>query len=256
MARINVEASFLIGKRFEKLMMKLGSKRAALGAVFECWTIAQRYWKYSNNGIPRGVWQTEELADELIEVGLAEDRGDFIYVKGSMEHFAWIRKAVESGKKGGRRPSLEIIKENGETPLATLTRTLPSSSSSSSFSKNKTNTLAGVENHREENQGDREREKAELADCVGAWGYALTHFQIHKDPKLDSMGILRMIRSRGYESTRLAILGTVAEASTSTFRPGDHVSISRVEKHFSKFTNLGAKVLTKIDAHGTSLANE
>lgn len=135
MPRINIEDSLLTSKRFEKLMLKLGSKRAALGVVVEAWIVAQRYWKTSDEGIPKSVWNLEELAQELIDSDLAEDRGDFIYVRGSKEHFGWLRKCSESGKKGG-------LKTQGKTPSdpqatlkggqASYSSSLSSSSSSSS----------------------------------------------------------------------------------------------------------------------------
>ncbi len=143
MPRINIEDSLLTSKRFEKLMLKLGSKRAALGVVVEAWIVAQRYWKTNDEGIPRAVWDREELAQELIDSDLAEDRGDFIYVRGSKDHFGWLRKCSEAGKKGG-------LKTQGKTssdPKAPLKGGQASysysSSSSSSSSRSRSKNVSG-----------------------------------------------------------------------------------------------------------------
>jgi hypothetical protein len=134
--RLNLEDSLLIGKRFEKLIIRLGSKRAALGAVVEAWIVAQRYWKACDNGIPKTVWRTEELAQELIDVDLAEDRGDFVYIRGSKDHFGWLRERTEAGRKGGEAKA----RNHREKSVAELSKTkqaVPSFSSSSSHSEEK-----------------------------------------------------------------------------------------------------------------------
>lgn len=108
MARINIEDSLLKKKSFEKLIVKLGDRRLALGAFAEACFVAQQYWKYSDHGIPKPRWVEEELAQELIDCGLAEDRGDFVYLKGSRDHFEWLRQRSKAGKKGGSA-SIETI---------------------------------------------------------------------------------------------------------------------------------------------------
>jgi hypothetical protein len=77
---------------------------------------AQEFWKFSENGIPRTQWNKRGLKNELIEFGLAEDRGEFIYVCGSKDQFKWINERREAGKQGGK---VSAAKRN-EHPLNSL----------------------------------------------------------------------------------------------------------------------------------------
>lgn len=134
LARINVEDGLFKDARFFDLVISLGSKTMALGACVEAWIVAQKFWKMTKNGIPKPEWKIQKLNDALIQTGLAEDRGDFIYVRGSAAHFAWLDKNAESGITGGinsgkaRRETIEEkLKRNeanaSETNPLTLTLT-------------------------------------------------------------------------------------------------------------------------------------
>lgn len=101
MARINIEDSLFRDPRFSELMIKCGSRPLALGLLIDAWILAQHYWKTSSNGIPKGVWTDAGISNLLIECRLADDRGDFVYVRGSNENFDWLRKAASSGRAGG-----------------------------------------------------------------------------------------------------------------------------------------------------------
>lgn len=105
MARINIEDTLFKEKSFEKLLLKLGSKRAALGALVEAFILAQKWYKAtaSDRLIPLHEWKREEIADELIEVGFAEIREHGVYVRGSEEQFAWLLQRQEAGAKGGAK---------------------------------------------------------------------------------------------------------------------------------------------------------
>lgn len=91
------------------------SYRMALGAVVEAWIHAQRYWLPDKKKIPIPVWEREELANELIEVGLAVKEEEFIYVCGIERHFDWWFRLRNGGRRGGavsaecRRKSLDKI---------------------------------------------------------------------------------------------------------------------------------------------------
>lgn len=237
MARINIEDSLLIGKRFEKLMLMLGSKRAALGALVECWAIAQNLWKYSDNGIPRQTWDKEELAEEIILSGLAEDRGDFIYVRGSSEHFGWIRKSVENGKKGGRRPNAEIIKENSKPGLARLAHSLPSISSSSSSSKEKNIYIPPSG----EKQGTAS--KGDLARCLDEYLETLKQYGINSTSAQADISMARLLKAHPVEDLVFAIQGMRYEKRTDKYNPANHVTIRRLMKAdaFEYLRNLGAR---------------
>lgn len=138
MARINIEDSLFKEKSFEKLLIKLGSKRAALGALVESFMLAQKWYKAtaSDRLIPLSEWEREEIAPELIEVGFAEVRENGIYVRGSEEQFAWLVQRQVAGAKGGAKKaqnslavaSGRLAEPSGVyplTPTPTLSPTLP-----------------------------------------------------------------------------------------------------------------------------------
>ena len=83
---------------------------------------------------------------------------------------------------------------------------------------------------------------AELSELVAAWGETLKHFKISKDPKLDELEIARLMKLRGFDKTRLALIGARFEEPTKTFTPSKHLSIWRLSRpdKFEKFVNLGA----------------
>lgn len=103
MARINIEDSLFKERSFEKLMFKLGSRRAAIGAIVEVFMLAQKHYLSEANDrlIPIDDWKREEISDEIIECGFAEIRTKGIYVRGSKEQFSWLIQRQEAGRKGG-----------------------------------------------------------------------------------------------------------------------------------------------------------
>jgi hypothetical protein len=103
MARINIEDSLFKHNGFTKLLLKLGSRRAALGALVEAFMLAQEHFlsDASERLIPLSEWKRQEIADEIIESGLAEVREKGIYVFGSNEQFAWLLQKQNAGRKGG-----------------------------------------------------------------------------------------------------------------------------------------------------------
>lgn len=101
MARINIEDSLFKDGRFSNLTLALGSRALAIGVLVEAWIVAQEFWKLNKNGIPKTEWRKRRLSDALVTHDLAEDHGDFIYMCGSNNHFEWLIKCQESGRKGG-----------------------------------------------------------------------------------------------------------------------------------------------------------
>lgn len=119
MARINIEDTLFKEKSFEKLLIKLGSKRAALGALVEAFILAQKWYKStaSDRLIPQEEWDREEIAKELVEVGYAEIREKGVYLRGSEDQFGWLIQRQEAGAKGGAKKA--------ENRLATASDRLP-----------------------------------------------------------------------------------------------------------------------------------
>lgn len=130
MARINIEDSLFSDTRFIALQIKLGSSELAIGSLVVAWKVAQSYWKDSDNGIPRPAWERHKLNNLIIEVGLAEDRGEFIFMVGSEKNFRWLRESQKSGVASGvarrvkrNHKGISRTEPNGRQPLP-LTPTL------------------------------------------------------------------------------------------------------------------------------------
>jgi hypothetical protein len=173
MPRVNVEDELFRDQRFIDLMIALGDSDKALGALVRCWIVAQKFWKHSDNGVPKVEWAKQRLRQEIIDVGLAEDRGDFVFVVGSHVHFAWLRSKVESGIRSGevrakkaeaKRASRETITENRERSrtMVERTRTSSSPSLSSSFSLSSSSSDSNTQEDEDKNlSGARPKKPAD-----------------------------------------------------------------------------------------------
>lgn len=114
MARVNIEDSLHRDARFDALKMKLGNRNAALGALCYAWILAQKWYLTPEKMIPLSEWKKQFIADEIIEVGLAEIVGDKVRVCGAEEQFKWLNQRSQAGKKGGpaaAKAKAENIKE-------------------------------------------------------------------------------------------------------------------------------------------------
>jgi hypothetical protein len=142
MARINIEDDLFKDQRFIDLVLALNNKDTAIGALVSCWMVAQKFWKFNENGIPKTEWIKQKIRQELITVGFAEDRGDFIFVIGSKKHFSWLKDRSKAGKLGGKASSRarEIIKENFKQTQANSSKLKPLTLSLSLNTNTNTNT--------------------------------------------------------------------------------------------------------------------
>lgn len=117
MARINVEDSWWVDTRRTKLIKLLGSERLADGAALALWRLAQDYWKKKSGpkNIPLHVFEQFEGYEAFVECGLVEvDRTlSEAIVRGASEHFEWLLKSREDGKKGGRASAEKRKKKYG-----------------------------------------------------------------------------------------------------------------------------------------------
>jgi len=138
MSRINIEDSLFKDGRFIELAIKMGSRHSALGAVVEAFILAQEFFlnKESNRMIPLNEWKRRKAVDLVIDAGLAEIRGEFVYVCGAEKQFSWLIQRQDAGLLGGRKKSNAIkhtmnkttesgtlTTESGSNPL-TLTHSL------------------------------------------------------------------------------------------------------------------------------------
>lgn len=147
LARINIEDSLYQDHRFIKLCTQIGID-AALGAMVRVWTIAQKFYLKDDRKIPRDEWEKHGLRNEVLAVGLAEDKKGRIKVRGADEQFKWLIQRVESGKKGGLAKAKRSLagakrEDPGPKPLTLplpLSPSLPLSQNSSSDSISSSNT--------------------------------------------------------------------------------------------------------------------
>ena len=86
----------------------LKDEEKALGAVGFAWKSAQRYWCPDKKPIPLDVFGRISSGPFLIEVGLARQTEEGVYIAGAEEHFQWwfdgIEQRREAGKKSATRP--------------------------------------------------------------------------------------------------------------------------------------------------------
>lgn len=141
MARLNIEDDLHKDNRFINLIIKFGCRKKALGALVEAWMLAQQHYLDEANDrlIPLKNWESQDIANELIEVGLAVRHANGIKMVGSDKQFAWLLQRQIAGKKDKkkRKASSKRPLPSDERPLTTDHR-LESSysySSSNSFSK-------------------------------------------------------------------------------------------------------------------------
>ncbi len=158
MARINIEDSLLKDDKFTELCIKLGSRIHALGVVTESFILAQKYYMNEVNDrlIPLNEWHRKKELHVLLDVEMAEQFENGVYIKGSKESFSWLLQKQAAGKKsavlkrikremastGVERASMEFNVQ--QPPTLTLTPTLSSFSNSNSNSNSISN-LVGTE---------------------------------------------------------------------------------------------------------------
>lgn len=128
MARINVENGLWGDKRFVDLCIKMQDADKALGGLVRAWMLAQKWYLRPDKGIPDTEWKKQGIPEAIIEVGLAKRSGDFVFVLGADEQFAWLTQRVEAGRKGGiaKRENHNTITESSDNSegLATAKRPL------------------------------------------------------------------------------------------------------------------------------------
>ncbi len=113
MARINIEDSLFKDGRFIDLCIKLGSRRAALGALTEAWMLAQRFVTVNSptGPIPEEEWEKQGIAAEIVEVKLARKFDGIIEVSGAKDQFKWLVQRQSASAKGGEANARRIESE-------------------------------------------------------------------------------------------------------------------------------------------------
>lgn len=150
MARINVDDTWWVHPYRSNLIRLLdGNEEEADGAALRLWRFAQDH----PEGLSKRAFEGLRLASKLLEAGVAEIKGDLIYVKGASKSFDWINKQRELGRQGGLKSAKSRLEKTGssqptvvipegspkrafEGHEGALPKREPSSSSSSSNKKN------------------------------------------------------------------------------------------------------------------------
>lgn len=113
MARLSFEDKLEGDFRFIELCIRVGNRFLARGYYWEAAKLAQKNWIPDRKLIPKEAWVSAGLPTALIDVGLAEDRPDGIYLKGSEEHFAWWFAGREQRREAGRHSARRPRDEHG-----------------------------------------------------------------------------------------------------------------------------------------------
>jgi hypothetical protein len=112
LARLNIEDKFFSDPRFIELCISLGDKFKAVGVMIMAWRLAQKWYLTPERLIPISEWKKANLPDEIYASGLAEKIDGKVRVMGSDEHFSWILKCREAGKRG----SLKRLENSSRVP--------------------------------------------------------------------------------------------------------------------------------------------
>jgi len=88
-----IKDEVLDSEEFNELSKALGSKDAAIGALWRAWRLAEIwYTKSPNRGIPVNTWHAYEINAEIRNLGFAAKVGDQIMMVGLNEQFEQILK--------------------------------------------------------------------------------------------------------------------------------------------------------------------
>jgi len=109
MARVNVEDEIWNDNRFFKLSVVLGGRDRAIGQLVIAWRTAQPFWRDGERGIPIDRWESEDLSEHIIKVGLARITEGEVFVRGADKAFDWICDRREQAREAGKR-SAEVRK--------------------------------------------------------------------------------------------------------------------------------------------------
>jgi hypothetical protein len=131
LARINIEDKWWIDLRRNELAKRVGGAHVADGVMIAAWRVSQEFWANERREVPLKQFLFIPHAKTIIEVGLAEEKGDFVYVCGTRQYHEWRILRQEAGRRGAAK-SNEIQSSKRQQKSASDQQTSASSSSSSS----------------------------------------------------------------------------------------------------------------------------
>ena len=103
MARINIEECWWTDPRRSALCRLIGDEELADGLMGKAWRLAQEFWKRDRKLVPKALFETLREASRILEVGLAEIRGDSVYIRGSSTYLDWVNSQKDFGSAGGKK---------------------------------------------------------------------------------------------------------------------------------------------------------
>lgn len=111
MARINIEECWWSDPRRTALLLEIGFE--ADSAAVNMWRAAQEFWGKSRGLIPKSVFDKLKHCEKLVEVGLADVRESFVYVRGCSEYLEWHAEKREQAAAAGRKSAEVRRKKSG-----------------------------------------------------------------------------------------------------------------------------------------------
>lgn len=101
MARVNTEERWWCEPRRMTLAFQVGGAALADGVAMNAWRMAQEFWGNDRGLIPFAKFKMLEHFKALLDVGLAEQRGEFVYICGSKALFEWHAARKDAARAGG-----------------------------------------------------------------------------------------------------------------------------------------------------------
>lgn len=81
-----------------RLAIMVGCRFKADGMVIAAMRLAQKFWYPKRVGIPREVWASAGLGEEMIQCGIVSSKEGWIYLYDSERHFGWLFNQSKAGK--------------------------------------------------------------------------------------------------------------------------------------------------------------
>lgn len=191
-ARLNIEDCWWTDPRRTALAEALGNEPLADGTAIRAWRLAQEFWKHGRGLVPKAMFDMLKSGSNLVQVGLAEIRGDGVYIRGSSAYLDWIAERREAARLGGKKSAEARATKpqaNANQNQPNLKQTQPSYSSSFSGSKKKSNTaLTGV-------RAEYSKAFEEVWEIFGRTGKKLDAFRAFEDLNLSAVEFLDLLKA-------------------------------------------------------------
>lgn len=115
MARVNFEEQWWSDPRRSALIKRVGEEERADGVMAKAWRTAQEFWKHGGAVVPNSIFSVLAFASDILAVGLAEQREDGVYLRGSSQYLSWIAERRAAAKAGGKKSAAKRVKKPKQT---------------------------------------------------------------------------------------------------------------------------------------------